>query len=79
MGPRMLIVFKNSGMWPARAEDATLLANPNAQPAVDGKRKHQSTSAPNAKDLIGFHLCQRILSLHGGQLHEDEEDGLRNL
>lgn len=79
MGPRILVVFKNSGMWPARASDATLLSDPNGQPPVQGKTETvKPPPPPNAKDLIGFHLCQRILSLHGGQLHEDEEDGLRN-
>lgn len=79
MGPRILIVFKNSGMWPARASDATLLADPNAEQPAQGKAETvKAPPPPNAKDLIGFHLCQRILSLHGGQLREDEEDGLRN-
>jgi hypothetical protein len=32
-----------------------------------------------AQDLIGFRLCQHIVSLHGGQLREEDEDGQRIL
>lgn len=83
MGPRVLIVFRNSGMWPSRVDDARILAAPSedapkkpepAKPAAAKNGPPQQT----AKDLIGFHLCQRILSLHGGQMGEEEEDGLRN-
>ena len=31
-----------------------------------------------ANDHIGLKLCQHIVSLHGGQLREENEDGLRN-
>lgn len=85
MGPRVLVVFRNSGMWPSRDHDAAMLADPNspeaqAAAAAAGKKPDPAKAPPpvSAKDLIGFHLCQRILSLHGGQLREEEEDGLRN-
>lgn len=32
----------------------------------------------SARDQLGLNLCRHILSLHGGQLHEEEEDGVRN-
>ncbi|MDE2431532.1 MAG: PAS domain-containing protein [Burkholderiales bacterium] len=82
MGPRVLIVFRNSGMWPMRQDDATLLADPNAQPQTSDRSKSAARPPapppPNAKDLIGLHLCQCIVGLHGGQLREEDEDGLRN-
>jgi hypothetical protein len=90
MGPRVLVVFRNSGMWPSRENDATMLADPNSEEAqaaaaaaavaAAGKKPDPAKAPPpvNAKDLIGFHLCQRIMSLHGGQLREEEEDGMRN-
>ena len=31
-----------------------------------------------AREQIGLKLCQHIVALHGGQLREEEEDGLRN-
>jgi CheY-like chemotaxis protein len=32
----------------------------------------------SARDQIGLKLCRHIVSLHGGQLREEEEDGVRN-
>ena len=83
MGPRILIVFRNSGMWPSRADNARVLATPAdkaPKKAEAAKPSGQKGGSPqqSAKDLIGLHLCQRILSLHGGQMGEEEEDGLRN-
>jgi hypothetical protein len=77
MGPRVLIVFRNSGMWPAAERNAVLLNDGHARPAVNKARN----AAPqvNAKDLIGLHLCERIIRLHGGLLREELDDaGLRN-
>jgi hypothetical protein len=77
MGPRVLIVFRNSGMWPAAARGAVTLNDGNARPA---RRDARPAAAPvAAKDLIGLHLCERIIRLHGGLLREEaDDDGLRN-
>ncbi|MFO1328951.1 MAG: sensor histidine kinase [Rubrivivax sp.] len=76
MGPRVLIVFRNSGMWPASSgRGAVTLAQPSR-----GARAAGTAAAPAlaAKDLIGLHLCERIIRLHGGLLREEDDDGLRN-
>lgn len=75
MGPRVLIVFRNSGMWPAAARGAVTLNDGKARPGVV---RHTAPQV-NAKDLIGLHLCERIIRLHGGLLREEKDgDGLRN-
>lgn len=80
MGPRVLIVFRNSGMWPAAARNAVMLND--AQSRKPAQLRPRGASAPaqlNAKDLIGLHLCERIIRLHGGLLREETDDlGLRN-
>ena len=73
MGPRVLIVFRNSGMWPARAVNAQMLNDGQARRAPGGARP-----TVNAKDLIGLHLCERIIGLLGGQLREEVDDGMRH-
>jgi hypothetical protein len=73
MGPRILIVFRNSGMWPAAAYGAVMLNDANARRAPGAARP-----TVNAKDLIGLHLCERIIGLLGGQLREEMDEGLRN-
>lgn len=78
MGPRVLIVFRNSGMWPAAARDAVTLSGAGARAARAGA---VATGAlPAARDQIGLHLCERIVRLHGGLLREESDaDGTRNL
>lgn len=77
MGPRVLIVFRNSGMWPAASRDVVMLNDGKvAKPAAPGQRP--APPQVNAKDLIGLHLCERIIRLHGGLLREEDDDGLRN-
>lgn len=76
MGPRVLIVFRNSGMWPAAAREAVVLNDAQAR-RTDAPRR---VAMPiEAKDLIGLHLCERIIRLHGGLLREEADElGLRN-
>lgn len=77
LGPRVLVVFRNSGMWPAAALSAVTLNDPR-------QRKAGADAAPRkpeplrGRDLIGLHLCERIIRLHGGLLREEDDDGLRN-
>ena len=80
MGPRMLIVFRNSGMWPAAARSAVTLNDGQApRPAGAAGRSRPAVPQVNAKDLIGLHLCERIIRLHGGLLREEkDDDGTRN-
>ena len=70
MGPRALVVFRNCGAF----------ARPGSIRMPDGTRGQPASSAPrmSARDQIGLRLCQHIVSLHGGQLREEEEDGRRN-
>ena len=80
MGPRVLIVFRNSGMWPAAARNAVMLNDAKAGKTGAVAAKPRGAVAPlAAKDLIGLHLCERIIRLHGGLLREEQDDlGLRN-
>ena len=67
LGPRALFVFRDSGAF-ARMSFASARRNVPAGTAP----------ANEAADLIGLKLCQHIVSLHGGHLREEREDGLRN-
>lgn len=69
MGPRALIVFRDCGAFAGQAGRA-----------VEMKRSDRDTAAPerSARALIGLKLCQHIVSLHGGVLREEMEDGQRN-
>jgi signal transduction histidine kinase len=70
MGPRALVVFRDCGVFGAASGLAVDM--PHAE-------KPRAVAAPSrARDQIGLKLCQHIVSLHGGQLREEEEDGLRN-
>lgn len=71
MGPRAVIVFRDCGMFAPRYADAVDL--PRSQ--VAGQR---APAKRDARDQIGFKLCQHIVSLHGGQLREEDDDGMRN-
>ncbi len=77
MGPRVLIVFRNSGMWPAAANGAITLNDAKVRLATGSGRV--GPPPLGAKDLIGLKLCERIIRLHGGLLREEVDDlGLRN-
>jgi len=71
-------VFRNSGMWPAAARNAVVLNDANARkPGLQKPRG--APAADGARDLIGLHLCERIIRLHGGLLREEQDElGLRN-
>ncbi len=68
MGPRALIVFRDCGMFAPRA-------------GIDmprGSKAPMPTPRPSARDQIGLKLCQHIISLHGGELREEQDGGERN-
>jgi hypothetical protein len=67
MGPRAMVVFRDSGLFAPRAEGAVVLSGAKSKPPHLPGREH-----------ISLKLCQHIVALHGGQLREETEDGLRN-
>ena len=71
LGPRALIVFRDCGVFATRSTDAVEMpsAAKGTEPAARRLR---------ANDQIGLKLCQHNVALHGGQLREENEDGLRN-
>jgi hypothetical protein len=69
MGPRALIVFRDCGVFAPRSPGAVEMPSLGGKPPSAGLRAH---------DQIGLKLCQHIVSLHGGQLREEDDDGLRN-
>lgn len=73
MGPRVLVVFRDCGLFAPRRLHADRLDDLTSAGSRTGEAPRLS-----ARDLIGLRLCQRIVELHGGQLREEMEDGLRN-
>lgn len=74
LGPRAVVVFRDCGVFAARSTRDGAVDMPHHPAAAKRNPKAQM----GATDLIGFRLCQHIVSLHGGQLREEEEDGQRN-
>jgi signal transduction histidine kinase len=70
LGPRALVVFRDSGVFTARDAHGGSVALPSSPKARPGEL--------SARDQIGLKLCQHVVSLHGGTLREEEEDGQRN-
>jgi len=73
MGARALIVFRDCGVFAARNSAAPGVPMPGA---AKGSAARQPSAG--AREQIGLKLCQHIVSLHGGQLREEHEDGQRN-
>jgi signal transduction histidine kinase len=71
MGPRAVIIFRDCGVFAARHDDAVDLPAP-------AKGAKASPPRLKARDQIGLKLCQHIVQLHGGQLREEEDDGVHN-
>jgi len=71
MGPRALIVFRDCGVFAPRSATAVEM------PGVARGARPAATRL-NARDQIGLKLCQHIVSLHGGQLRDEVEDGIHN-
>ncbi len=71
MGPRALIVFRDCGAF--AAPDASAIAMPSS-----GRGARAGAPRLAARDQIGLELCRHVLALHGGQLREEREDGMRN-
>jgi light-regulated signal transduction histidine kinase (bacteriophytochrome) len=74
MGPRALIVLRDSGAFVAAREEST----PMETAAVKGRAAAESGGKFASRDLIGLKMCQQIVAQHGGQLREEHDDGERN-
>jgi len=72
LGPRAMVVFRDCGVFAARRPEGVEL--PSSAKGPGAARR----TPLSAQEQIGFKLCQHIVSLHGGQLREEEEDGQRN-
>lgn len=75
MGPRALIVFRDCGVFAARSTTAPGVPMKAQARAADATSKD---GVPGAREQIGLKLCQHIVSLHGGHLREEHDDGQRN-
>ncbi len=77
LGPRAVVVFRDSGVFAGRDTRQGGVELASSRPAA---RSAERVVAPtmHAREQIGLKLCQHIVGLHGGQLREEEEDGLRN-
>ncbi len=73
MGPRALIVLRDSGAFVAAKAEATPMDSGSARAATAPQASRLAS-----RDLIGLKLCQQIVSQHGGQLREERDDGQRN-
>lgn len=76
LGPRAIVVFRDSGVFSARNVRSEGVELDSGRKAVKGAPAVKPVLA--VRDQIGLKLCQHIVALHGGQLREEEEDGLRN-
>ena len=76
LGPRAVVVFRDSGVFSARDVRSEGIEMGASQKPGPGAK----TAKPRlgAREQIGLKLCQHIVALHGGQLREEEEDGMRN-
>lgn len=72
LGPRALLVFRDSGVFAAAAG---IEMPPAARPGAGGAVRPRE----GARERIGFELCRHILALHGAQMREEVEDGTRHL
>jgi signal transduction histidine kinase len=73
MGPRALIVFRDCGVFAARVTNGAGMPMPS-----QGKPGAKNAPVLPAREQIGLKLCQHIVSLHGGHLREEHDDGQRN-
>lgn len=70
MGPRALIIFRDSGAFAANV--------PGAETLPRTGQRHRGRTDQKGRDYIGLRLARQIVALHGGALREENEDGVRN-
>ncbi len=78
LGPRAVVVFRDSGVFGGRDTRGTGVELPSTARKGAGTSGRVVAPTMHAREQIGLKLCQHIVGLHGGQLREEEEDGLRN-
>jgi len=74
-GSRATLVFRDCGAFASREMAADTIE------LQAGKTPYQTKSGslrPSARERVSLKLCQHIVTMHGGQLREEDEDGLRN-
>jgi hypothetical protein len=76
LGPRAVVVFRDSGAFTASDVRTDGIQLDSGRKPVKGAPA--AKPGLGAREQIGLKLCQHIVALHGGQLREEEEDGLRN-
>lgn len=72
LGPRALIVFRDCGVF-AVPESGGVAMKTGSKGAATARARLA------AREQIGLELCRHVLALHGGQLREESEDGVRNV
>jgi hypothetical protein len=70
LGPRALVVFRDSGVFAGPSARQAGMEMPRSAPATSVR--------PSLQEQIGLKLCGQVLALHGGHLGEEDVDGLRN-
>lgn len=70
MGPRALVIFRDSGVFAASPAGAEALPRTG--------QRHRGRSHLQGRDYIGLRLARQIVALHGGSLREENESGVRN-
>lgn len=70
MGPRALIIFRDSGVFATNV--------PGAETLPRTGQRHRGRSEQKGRDYIGLRLARQIVALHGGALREENEAGVRN-
>jgi len=70
MGPRALVIFRDSGAFSTNVAGAEVLPRTG--------QRHRGSTALAGRDYIGLRLARQIVALHGGALREENEAGVRN-
>ncbi len=70
MGPRALIIFRDSGVFASNV--------PGAEALPRTGQRNRGRPESRGRDYIGLRLARQIVALHGGALREENEAGVRN-
>lgn len=70
MGPRALIIFRDSGVFSVN--------QPGAEALPRSGQRNRGRPTLQGRDYIGLRLARQIVALHGGALREENEAGVRN-
>ena len=70
MGPRAMIIFRDSGVFAVN--------QPGAEELPRTGQRHRGRTTLAGRDYIGLRLARQIVALHGGALREENEAGVRN-